>query len=211
MEKLKTAILEKSEPLINKVAALTTIQRFLLYGGLFFLIAGAYAYFVYLPKQQEISTLAEKKAMLSKQLLSAKKKASSLEKFRKKMDEAKIQFEIVKRTLPEKKDIPSLLTSISQSGRDAGLDFFLFQPKGEANKGFYAEIPVAIQVKGNYHNLALFFAKVANLSRIVNIKNISITGGKELSTTCTAITYRFVDDSGKKTQTSNKKKRKPRK
>ena len=212
MEKIKSAILEKSEPLLNKMATLPKLQRFLLYGGVFILIAGVYVYFGYLPKQEEIKTLEAKQQDLEQKLRSAKKKAAQLAKFQKKMDEAKVQFEVVKRTLPEKKDIPSLLTSVSQSGRDAGLEFLLFQPKKESSKGFYAEIPVAINVEGSYHNLALFFAKVANLSRIVNINNIGITGGNELKTSCTAVTYRFIDDSGtQKPKAKPKKKRKRRK
>jgi len=44
--------------------------------------------------------------------------------------------------------------------------------------------------------LATFFDKVARLSRIVNINNITINRGKDskdLSTSCTAVTYKFVE------------------
>ena len=125
------------------------------------------------------------------------RKAGQLASYKKKMEEAKVQFQIVKKTLPEEKDIPALLRSISQAGRDAGMEFILFQPKGEVNKKFYAEIPVAINVTGSYHNLALFFDKVANLSRIVNIRDINLNTSSaktgELRTTCTAVTYRFIE------------------
>ena len=56
-------------------------------------------------------------------------------------------------------------------------------------------------VTGNYHNVALFFDKVARLSRIVNIENIKMTtakGGNELRTSCTAVTYRFIETKSKK-------------
>ena len=105
------------------------------------------------------------------------------------------------RALPEKQEIPTLLASISRSGQDAGLEFILFKPEKENHKDFYAEIPVAIQVTGSYHNVALFFDKVARLSRIVNIDNINLTAKKEmaagegltLGTSCTAVTYRFIE------------------
>jgi type IV pilus assembly protein PilO len=86
----------------------------------------------------------------------------------------------------------------------------LFQPKSEVRKEFYAEIPVAMNVKGGYHDLALFFDKVARLSRIVNINNISMSrAGKtlDLNASCTAVTYKFVEPAQKK---SAKKKRKKR-
>jgi Tfp pilus assembly protein PilO len=56
-----------------------------------------------------------------------------------------------------------------------------------------------MNIRGDYHNLAVFFDKVARLSRIVNINNITINRGKdikeprELSTACTAVTYKFVE------------------
>jgi type IV pilus assembly protein PilO len=103
------------------------------------------------------------------------------------------------------------LSSISQSGRDAGLDFLLFQPQAEKNKDFYAEIPVSIKITGNYHNVALFFDKVARLSRIVNIDDIKMTstkGNANLITSCKAVTYRFVEK--KVEPASSKKKKKKR-
>ena len=66
---------------------------------------------------------------------------------------------------------------------------------------FYEEIPVKIKLSGGYHELALFFDKVANLSRIVNIKDLAISeaniyGDKvNLNSSCTAITFRFIEKS----------------
>jgi type IV pilus assembly protein PilO len=89
------------------------------------------------------------------------------------------------------------LTSVSKSGQEVGLEFLLFEPKAESKREFYAEIPVAMSIRGDYHNLATFFDKVARLSRIVNINNITINRGKDirdLSTSCTAVTYKFVEN-----------------
>ncbi len=113
------------------------------------------------------------------------------------------------KALPDKKEIPSLLTNITESGKDAGLEFLLFQPKPEINKDFYAEIPVSIKVAGNYHNVGLFFDKVSRLSRIVNIKDIVMATtreGKGLNTSCTAVTYRFVETEEKDAANKAKKK-----
>jgi type IV pilus assembly protein PilO len=145
----------------------------------------------------------------TQELQTTRKKALLLPGLKKKMDEAKVQFQIVKKTLPEKEDIPSLLTSISQAGRDSGLDFLLFKPNREVQKGFYAEIPVSINVTGNYHNLAMFYDKVAALSRIVNIRDIKIASGKgaNLKISCKAVTYRFVDESKAKKKKKKKRRR----
>ena len=105
-----------------------------------------------------------------------------------------------------------MLANVSQSGKDAGLEFLLFQPKPEVLKDFYAEIPVSIQVTGSYHQVAIFFDKVSKLSRIVNIKDIDMAPAKEeetLTTACTAVTYKFLDQphQAEKDAKGNKKKK----
>ena len=209
MNNLKESFHTKIEPLIAKIGELTKVQRYLIYCGTIFVLVAVYAYTLYLPKQEKISELSDQHKKLTQELQTTRKKALLLPGLKKKMEEAKVQFQIVKKTLPEKEDIPSLLTSISQAGRDSGLDFLLFKPNKEVHKGFYAEIPVSINVTGNYHNLAMFFDKVAALSRIVNIRDIKIASGKgNLKISCKAVTYRFVDES--KAPKKKKKKRRRR-
>ena len=136
------------------------------------------------------------------------------------MQEAEAQFNMAMKKLPEKEEIPSLLTAISDSGQAVGLDFLLFEPKAEKKKEFYAEIPVAMILQGDYHNLAIFFDQVARLNRIVNIENIQMSRGKskgksksgnKLTVNCTAVTYKFIDEPPKKTSKKKKKKRRKKK
>jgi type IV pilus assembly protein PilO len=44
--------------------------------------------------------------------------------------------------------------------------------------GLYIRIPVNIEVAGGYHSLALFFDRISQLSRIVNVSNIRMTSPK---------------------------------
>ena len=181
---------------ISKIENLSKIQRILIFSAIFILLIVIFVFMLYKPKLEKIGKLGKELDELEKKLVVAKKNAENLEKFQKMMKEAEFQFKTAMKALPEKEEIPSLLTSISRSGQDVGLEFLLFEPKTEVRKEFYAEIPVAMNIKGGYHDLAMFFDKVARLSRIVNIKNISIGRTKdsqELSASCTAVTYKFVE------------------
>jgi type IV pilus assembly protein PilO len=200
MKKGNSISIDSVSPLIEKIEQLSKVQRILITVGVFVILLGSFTYFFYLPKFQEIDKLKKELATQQNNLATAKKNAQELNTYRAKMKAAEEQFEIAKMALPEKEEIPSLLASISQSGKDSGLDFLLFQPKPEVKKDFFAEIPVAITVSGGYHNVAMFFDKLANLSRIVNIHNIDIKpqkGGEELVTNCTAVTYKFVESTPK--------------
>ena len=197
---------------IDKIGKLSKLYKILLCLGLFILLVGPFVYFSFLPKISNITALKKEHTTLETRLATAKAKANRLKYFQAKLKDAELEFKIVMKKLPEKKEIPALLSSVSQSGRDAGLEFLLFQPEPEQNKDFYAEIPVSIRVTGNYHNVALFFDKVARLSRIVNIDNIkmnSTKGNTNLITSCKAVTYRFVETKPEKASSSKKKKSKP--
>ena len=91
----------------------------------------------------------------------------------------------------------ALLSDINQAGLGRSLQFELFRP-GQVNvKEYYAELPIAVKVTGNYHDIGSFVADVANLSRIVTLNNLSISPvtGKEnvLSMESTAKTFRYLD------------------
>lgn len=183
-------------PLHEKVEQLSKLHRILICVGAFVLLSGGFFYFSYWPKMKQIDTLKEKKASLERKLTVTSKKAALLTEYREKMKKAQEDFMIAKKVLPEKNEIPSLLTSISQSGQNAGLEFVLFQPRPEVEMDFYAEIPVSIKVTGGYHNVAAFFDNVSKLFRIVNIKDIHMKSDQKninLDTSCTAVTYKFVE------------------
>lgn len=184
-----------------KIESLSKVQRILIFAGIFIAIIAIFVFLLYKPKLEKISNLKNQLKTLEQKLVVAKKNAANLKIFQKKMEEAEVQFKMAMRQLPEKEEIPSLLTSISRSGQDVGLEFLLFEPKSEIRKEFYAEIPVAMHVKGGFHDLAIFFDKVARLSRIVNLKDIKMGREKDsmaLNTMCTAVTYKFVEPEPKK-------------
>jgi len=205
-KKEKKSLSASLEPFFEKLEKLPTNYRLLISAGIFLLFIAGFVWLAYLPKYETIGKLEKELAQLQKELTTAKRNARDLAKYQKKMKEAEVQFKRVMKSLPEKEEIPSLLTSVSDSGRDSGLEFLLFQPKGEVKKDFYAEIPVAIRVNGKYHNVAVFFDRVARLNRVVSIRDVNMapTKGEDLVTSCTAVTYKFIEEQPKK---AGKKKR----
>ncbi len=194
--KTSNSFLDSLEPLFEKVGLLTRLQRLLIFAAAILLLVGGFFYFSYYPKMKQIDTLSSTKKSLEQKLSVTKAKAKKLEEYRARMKKAEEDFLIAKAVLPETNEIPALLSSISQSGQDAGLEFLLFQPKPEVKKDFYAEIPVSIKVAGTYHNVASFFDNVSRLYRIVNIQDVQMKAGtkdENLDTSCTAVTYKFVE------------------
>lgn len=185
----------KLDALFDRVSELSRAQRIMICVGVFLVIFVLFWFLSYWPRWQSIGKLDTEYKRLTADLVRSKKNAQQLEALRKEFESKQRDFNLVMKSLPEKEEISSLLTGISQSGQQSGLEFLLFQPQGDVNKNFYAEIPVSIRVRGGYHNVAQFFDKVANLSRIVNIRNIQISRDKDgaLTTACEAVTYKFIE------------------
>jgi type IV pilus assembly protein PilO len=111
-------------------------------------------------------------------------------------------FSSMLKTLPTSNETPGLLDDITYVGTDAGLSFKVLNWQKENPKEFYTELPIQLEVAGNYHEFGMFTSNVANLPRIVTLHDFDITSKNgQLSLKMQARTYRAAAsqaDSGKK-------------
>ncbi len=211
-ENFRDQLKVKVNALFVRIGKLTKVQRLLICLVTFSLIGGSYYYFVFAPKHEALqSARAELKTQENK-LNTFKIKARSLAKFEKQMAEAQEKFNIAMKALPDKKELPSLLTGVSKAGSNAGLEFLLFQPEPVVNKEFYKEIPLSMTVSGSYHQVADFFFQVAGLNRIVNIQDVTIKTDTQnqglINMKCSAVTYMFAELVEEKSKGKKGKKKK---
>lgn len=186
-------------PQVEKILKLPARQKVLIL--ILTLIVEGLALFFGLcePRLKDLSEQQTKLEDLQKQIRDNQRIADNLPRFKSEFEQLKKDLDSALTELPNQKEIPSLLTSITNQGRGAGLDFLLFRPKPEVPKDFYAEVPVDIAVSGTFYNVADFFLAVGKLPRIVNINNVSFsdiksTGGRvTLKVNCLATTFRFLD------------------
>jgi type IV pilus assembly protein PilO len=187
------------DPRIEQILKLPTRQKFALLAIVLVLEAAALFYGLYQPKMNAYAALQTKLEDLQRQIQDNRRIANNLPRYKSEYEQLKKDLDSALTELPNQKEIPSLLTSISSVGKGAGLEFLLFRPKPEVAKDFYAEVPVDIAVSGTFYNVADFFVAVGKLPRIVNINNVSFsdiksTGGRTtLKVNCLATTFRFLD------------------
>jgi len=167
-------------------------------------IIGFYWQFFYSPVLAEIRTIEPELNQLKGELALKKEIVKGKPRYLAELEQTRAKLHIALKQLPDKSEIPTLLENVSSLGTAAGLQFKLFKPMPEVSKNFYAEIPVDIQVEGKYRDIVTFFDTVSKMPRIVNIMNINIstpkkdpTGGTLVSTTCNAITYKFIEGAKK--------------
>lgn len=103
----------------------------------------------------------------------------------------------LEKQLPSKAEMDALLSDINQAGLGRGLQFELFRPGQEVVRDYYAELPITVRVSGSYHEVGLFVADVAHLSRIVTLNNLTLLPLQNrpgiLTMDGTAKTFRYLD------------------
>ncbi len=123
--------------------------------------------------------------------------AANLEAYKVQLTEMEKEFGTMLRQLPGKTEIPAVILDVSQTGLASGLKIMLFKPQSESTKGFYAEKPIQIRLRGNYHEMAKFSSGIASLPRIVTLHDIVLKpeqGTDKLIMDVTAKTYRYLAD-----------------
>jgi type IV pilus assembly protein PilO len=175
-------------------------QRLLMLVAIIVLIAGLFVWMVFLPQVETYAKLQLTSAVKQVKLEKDRLRAANLPRFQAEYDKLLVQLDMALKELPNGRQIPELLTSISARAKGSGLYVQSFRPGKEKPIDFYAEVPVKLKFEGSFHQVANFFYSISTLPRIVNIKNVKIgskSKGKSedniLSVDCMAITFRFLD------------------
>ena len=161
---------------------------------------GLFWQYFYGPLSTELGEVEEKKIQLSSQITNEKRLARELPKFQDEVKALEVKLKIALEELPDEKEIPELLKSVSDLAKDAGLEVSLFRPEPEIQRDFFAEVPVTMIVEGTYHQVATFFDEVGRMARIVNLKGIDVSDARSsdkglvVKAACTAVTFRYIDE-----------------
>jgi type IV pilus assembly protein PilO len=176
-------------------------QKLAALGGVVLAIAFLDWTYFYGPRQRDLTELNSKKA-----------KTDARAAAERELRDLGAELKRAQARLPDQREIADLLSSVAASGRGAGLEIVLFRQKPEVLHDFYAEVPVEMQMRGNYHDVAAFLDSVKRLDRIVNVTNITLTKPRlnvdrvTLDASCTATTFRFLDEAERQKLLEQKKK-----
>jgi type IV pilus assembly protein PilO len=187
--------------LVERIMDMPVRQRVLMLVGLVFVVFFLYAYLIYWPRVDAIAAMRSNLEEKVEDLEKKKALAANLGKAKQELEELRAALRKAVAQLPDTKEIPDLLSGISAVAREAGLEIAQFRQRPEVYRDFYAEVPVEILVRGTYFQVEEFFNQVAQLTRIVNVKDIGMKGPNvveedpvKLQTSCSATTFRFLDE-----------------
>lgn len=174
-------------PALPKVIAMLVLLAAVIAAGWYFYWDGLSDE---LTKEQGVET------KLKAEYVEKKQQAVNLPELKKQLVQVGQYVATLEKQLPSKSEMDALLTDINQSGLGRGLQFELFRPGSVSVKEYYAELPIAVRVTGNYHDLGSFASDIAQLSRIVTLNDMTITtvgATGSLAMDTTAKTFRYLD------------------
>lgn len=151
------------------------IRLFLLFAlGLF--IALFFYLSLYLPKKQVLENLQHTISASEQKLLSIKHQKENLKMqiIQKQTKSLDLPETLVKQ-FPITNDMPLLLSSLTQKGREIGIEFLLFEPMSENEFGTLIEMPIRVTLRGTFHQTLTFFNYLSKLERKILISNIEMT------------------------------------
>lgn len=162
-------------------------------------IVGGY-FFTVQPNNEQLERLQNEQEQLMKEFEEKSFKAKNLDEYKKQLAEMEESFGSLLQQLPKDTEVPGLLEDITHTGLGSGLEFKEISLGQEREKEFYAELPININVRGDYHGFGSFVSGVASLPRIVTLHDYEIkpAGNNEgrpgglLEMTVTAKTYRYA-------------------
>jgi type IV pilus assembly protein PilO len=164
------------------------------------LLVGIVALGYFLDWQEEMDSLEagrQQETKLKDEYVGKQQQAINLDLYRQQLREIDSSFGALLRQLPNRSQMDALLVDINQAGLGRGLQFDLFKPAPqETKREFYAELPVTLKLNGSYHDMGQFASDIGQLSRIVTLNDIALSGGKDgnLVMDVTAKTFRYLDD-----------------
>jgi len=152
--------------------------------------------------EQKIARTEAEQKRLDNDLIEKTAIANNLNQFRREKELLEQRLQEALAELPEEKKIDELLQLFQERARKAGLEISSIEPAPEVTEGFYARVPIHMQVTGNFHEIVTFFDSLARLRRIVNVNNILLdtpkdAGGKvTLNGRFLVTTFMFVPSKG---------------
>jgi type IV pilus assembly protein PilO len=135
---------------------------------------------------------------------------NNMPRHRKELAQLKEKLDDVLRQLPETKDIPNLLRSVSAVGAESKVKISYFEPGSVQAKEFYGEFPFKIKYNGPFHNIGYFFDGLRKVERIIDITDFSLVAKGPpnkivLEGECTAKAYVYMKESPKKGKEGERK------
>ena len=151
------------------------------------------------PREQQITNLQSQRAKLQAKIQEGRAAKQQLPRFREEVRKLELELDRLLRILPARRNTPELLRRVRTLAEQGDFSLLRFTPGRFNDKDFYSEWSISINLRGTYHNLALFFDEIGRFSRIINIEGLRLDANRRgtsrhtISSTFSAKTFVYQE------------------
>ena len=184
---------------INDIASWPVLAKSILIAFVCALIGGAGYYMLIADSIKQLDQTRQQEIELKSQFEVRASQASSLTAYREQMIQLEEMLKNQLKQLPNKNEVAGLLDDISYIATNNGLKLLRINWEPEIKREFYTELPMRIDLSGQYNQLGQFSADIAALPRIVLLGSFTVNkeakdGSDNLIMSVQAKTYRYDPD-----------------
>jgi type IV pilus assembly protein PilO len=161
-------LLAKLRKLKTPGKAGVTAAAILVLGGLFYQL-------LYSGVAEDLERAKGQRADLDTERAQYVKRRTEYLAYRAELTELMAEQRELLRALPKRAEIPSFIANIQEQAELSGLEVLHIDIDPEAPHDLYVKIPVKMEIRGTYHQIAKFFKNTGDLRRIVNVENLSLS------------------------------------
>lgn len=146
------------------------------------------------PAREDIAAAERREVQLLAEYRRKRALADALPTAQAANERAQDEFARVLRRLPERAEVPGLVEAITRAAVDSGMTIERLGLGEEQAADRRLELPLALELRGGYHQFGTFAAAVAALPRLVTLHDFALAaepGGNGLRLTVAAKTYRY--------------------
>jgi type IV pilus assembly protein PilO len=160
---------------------------------------GVFVWYYELPFREDLESRQTQLTALKNQIAKGQATAKQLGQFRAEVDDLESRLGSLRAVLPEEKDAADLLRRMQTVATQSNLVIKSFKPSPPVTKQIHAEWPIALELEGTYHNLAIFFDRIGKFTRIINITGLDVRGKEPpegnvtITAQCVATTFVLLD------------------
>ncbi|MBR9874663.1 type 4a pilus biogenesis protein PilO [Vibrio sp. J1-1] len=158
---------------MDEIAEWPLIPQLLAISLLILLLQGFGYWFYLVPKEERLNDLIQQEETLKVALRIKANKVAALPQLQSQLDELTIRYELLLQQLPAQKELATMLAAVNELGIDNKLTFTRIDWGEKQSDHFLYQLPLNIELTGDFHDIGRFSQAIATLPRIITFQDVT--------------------------------------
>jgi len=152
------------------------------------------------PERVELESRRARLSAVEAEVSQAQATAARLAAYEREVADLELALLETTAVIPDEKDPQDVLRHLHQLASESAVNLSSWKPGDVVNRSQYSEWPITLGFEGRYHDLGIFFDRIAAMSRLMSVSDLTIkavaTPGNAgtVTASCVATTFVFRKD-----------------